>query len=73
MYCGVERQSEGSVYEYVCDHIIPGCDFKARTETHEAMEKEAEKHLREHHNMDYLDKDILQQVNKAGIWAIPMQ
>lgn len=61
------------MYEYVCDHIIPGCDFKVRAETHEAMKQKAEKHLREHHNMDYLDKDILDRINNAAIWAIPMQ
>ena len=61
------------MYEFVCDRIIPGCDFKARAETHEKMKAKAVEHMRESHEMTDLDKDVLERLNQAAIWAVRLR
>lgn len=44
-----------TVYEFVCDRIIPGCTHTETAESLEAAREKAEKHLREHHQREALD------------------
>ena len=46
-----------STYEYVCDHVVPGCKHRETGDTPEAVREKAIKHLHEHHGMEYLDGD----------------
>jgi len=45
------------MYEYVCEHIIPGCEFKVQGDTEARVAEKAREHLHEHHGMDYIDVD----------------
>ena len=57
------------MYEFVCDHIIPGCTVKEKGETPEATREKAIAHLREHHDMSYLDKSLLERIDAIAITA----
>ena len=43
------------MYEYVCEHIIPGCEHKERADTEARVAEKAREHLHEHHGMEYID------------------
>ncbi len=45
------------MYEFVCDHIIPGCTHKETGDTPEAVHEKAIAHLHEHHDMSYIDDE----------------
>ena len=53
------------MYEYVCDHIIPGCTHKETGDTPEAVREKAIAHLHEHHDMSYIDEDVSQRIGLA--------
>jgi len=46
-----------SVYECVCDHVVPGCRHRETGDTPEAVREKVIAHLHEHHGMEYLDGD----------------
>ena len=43
------------MFEYVCDHIVPGCTIKTQGDTPERAREKAVAHLNEHHGMEYID------------------
>lgn len=53
------------MYEFVCDHIIPGCTHKETAETEEAVRELAIKHLHEHDDMGYIDDDVSMKLQGA--------
>lgn len=53
------------MFEYICDHVIPGCTYRERGDTKEAVREKALQHLNEHHNRNYLDEDMLARVDLA--------
>jgi predicted small metal-binding protein len=55
------------MYEFLCDHVIPGCTHKEHGDTPEAAHEKAIKHLHEHHEMDYIDNDFGQRLRDAII------
>lgn len=57
------------MFEYICDHVIPGCTHQERGDTKEAVREKALKHLHEHHNLDYLDEDMLERVDFAIMFS----
>ena len=58
------------MYEFVCDHIIPGCTVKERGDTPEAAREKAVEHLHEHHDMSYIDEPLLERINTVAIRSL---
>ena len=58
------------VFEFVCQRIIPGCTFIERGDTEEKLLEQAMDHLRERHNMDYIDKPLQERLSSVGIVPI---
>ncbi|MEN8114808.1 MAG: DUF1059 domain-containing protein [Actinomycetota bacterium] len=59
------------MFEYLCDHVIPGCTTKETGDTSEAVKEKAIKHLHEHHDMEYLDEPTIARVD-AAIFTVPL-
>lgn len=55
------------MFEYVCDHLVPGCTHKDRDETREKLLDRAAIHLREHHDLDHHDEPIAETLKQTGI------
>jgi len=53
------------MYEYVCEHVIPGCTTKELAETRKATLEKALVHLQEHHDIEHPDAGTLNAVNAA--------
>jgi predicted small metal-binding protein len=53
------------MFEFVCEHIVPGCSAKERGDTPEAAREKALQHLREHHDMSYIDADLSERIGRA--------
>jgi predicted small metal-binding protein len=58
------------MFEYVCDHVIPGCTTKETGETPEAVREKALEHLEKNHDMAYIDGPTLDKISLA---IVPMQ
>ncbi|MGD2044215.1 MAG: DUF1059 domain-containing protein [Acidimicrobiia bacterium] len=55
------------MYEYVCEHIIPGCTFTEKDESREKLMERVEVHLKEKHDLDRHDDRIAQALKTTGI------
>jgi predicted small metal-binding protein len=55
------------VFGYVCDRLIPGCSHRETGDTPEAVREKAEKHLHEHHGMEYIDGDTSSKLDNLII------
>ncbi|HSJ72210.1 MAG TPA: DUF1059 domain-containing protein [Acidimicrobiia bacterium] len=53
------------MFEYLCDHVIPGCPHTETGDTPEAVREKALKHLEEHHGMEYIDEGVNARINLA--------
>jgi predicted small metal-binding protein len=53
------------MFEYLCDHFIPGCPHTETGDTPEATREKALKHLHDDHGMEYLDEDAMARLNLA--------
>ena len=53
------------MFEFVCQHIVPGCSTKERGDTPEAVREKALRHLREHHDLSYIDDDLSLRIGEA--------
>ena len=53
------------MYEYVCEHVIPGCTAKELAETRKATVEKALVHLQEHHDIEHPDAGTLNAMNAA--------
>jgi predicted small metal-binding protein len=51
-------------FEFVCEHLIPGCTSKVQGETKEEVAAKAEKHIHDHHD-DMSQKDLRVEVDMA--------
>lgn len=58
------------MFEFVCDHIIPGCSHTDRADTAEKVLTQARDHLRDHHGMEYIDEPLLERVRSVAIAEI---
>ena len=47
------------MFEFVCDHIVPGCTTKERGDTPEAVREKALKHLHDHDGFEYIDDNLM--------------
>jgi len=55
------------MYEFICDHVVPGCTHKETGPTEAAVREKAIAHLHEHHDMDYIDEDAAGRIPAAII------
>ncbi len=55
------------MFEYVCDKLIPGCEHKFEAVTEEELHDLAKHHLREHHDIEYVDDQSWLMISKAVI------
>lgn len=53
------------MYEFVCNHIIPGCTTTLDADTEEEVRDKAIEHMKKHHGMDSDDDERLLQVKTA--------
>jgi predicted small metal-binding protein len=53
------------MFEYICDHVVPGCPHKETGDTREAVREKALEHLHSHDGMEYIDDDVLSSVDGA--------
>ena len=56
-----------TVYEYVCDRVIPGCEHRIRGDTPEAVQERARQHLHEHHGMVDIDQPSAEVIAQAMV------
>lgn len=55
------------MYEYICEHIIPGCTYTDKDESREKLMERTGAHLTEKHYLDRHDDPIADALNKTGI------
>lgn len=55
------------MYEFLCDHIFPGCTHKDQDEVKADVLERAAKHLREHHDLDSHDDRITTALEMTGV------
>ena len=55
------------MFEFVCDHIEPGCTHKDQDEKQEELFDRAVAHLMEHHNLDYAHEPLAENLKRTGI------
>ena len=53
------------MYQFVCDHVIPGCTAKETGDTQDEVRTKAARHLHEHHLLDDVDKGFDERINSA--------
>ncbi len=53
------------MYEYICDHVIPGCTTTELGKSRQAALEMALIHLKEHHDIEHPDAGTLNAVNAA--------
>ena len=58
------------MYEFLCDHLVPGCTHKDHDERQEQLLDRAVSNLKEHHNLDHHDEPIDQVLKRTGIQFI---
>ena len=58
------------MYEYVCNHIIPGCTYHERGGSREEVEEQAMKHIAERHPEEDLEL-IKSKVSSDAMIFIP--
>jgi predicted small metal-binding protein len=59
------------MFEYVCEHVIPGCTTKVEAaDTPEAAREKALEHLHQHHGMEYIDGPTSEKISLA---IVPVQ
>ncbi|MFV2001082.1 MAG: DUF1059 domain-containing protein [Acidimicrobiia bacterium] len=50
------------MYEFVCEHVVPGCTTKIAGETKEQAVEWAKDHVHEHHPMEYIDDETWRKI-----------
>lgn len=53
------------MYEYVCEHVIPGCTARELGDSRKATLEKALVHLQEHYDTEHPDAGTLNAVNAA--------
>jgi predicted small metal-binding protein len=57
----------GLVFEFICDHIVPGCTHKETGDTPEAAREKARAHLHKHHDMSYIDEPLMERIDTIAV------
>ena len=55
------------MFEYLCEHIIPGCRYVDRDESREDLESRANSHLKDRHGMDRDDDRVGEALRATGM------
>lgn len=55
------------MFEFMCDHVIPGCTHKERAETREELIAKVDLHLREHHDLHVHDPTVMKALDAGAI------
>lgn len=55
------------MFEFVCDHLVPGCTHKDHDTEQDRLLERAAVHLREHHDLDHRDERVGTALKKTGI------
>lgn len=55
------------MFEYVCEHIVPGCTHTDKDESREKLMERVAVHLRQKHNLDYQADPIAETLKTTGI------
>ena len=58
------------MFEFICEHIVPGCSEKDRDESREKLLERVAVHLREHHDLDHRDDRISEALKETGVTFI---
>lgn len=53
------------MFEYLCEHIIPGCTTRETGDTKDAAREKARAHLREHHDMPHVEAAMWEKIDLA--------
>ena len=55
------------LFEFVCDHIVPGCTHTDKDESRDALMERVAVHLRERHNLDHRADPVAETLKTTGI------
>ncbi len=55
------------MFEFICEHIFPGCTHRDKDSSEDELIHRAEIHLREHHNLDRHDDRIGEALKHTGM------
>lgn len=58
------------MFEFVCEHLVPGCTHKDHAQKQEELLDRAVAHLKEHHNLDHRDQPYDDAVKTLGVQFI---
>ena len=58
------------MFEFVCDHVVPGCTHRETGDTKERAMEKAREHLNEHHGMEYLDSNTTHLLETLAIQRV---
>ena len=58
------------MYQFVCDHLVPGCDYRAKRASEEETHEVAKDHLHERHQVEYIDDEAWETIARA-VMPIP--
>jgi predicted RNase H-like HicB family nuclease len=53
------------MFEFVCEHIIPGCTAKETGDTVEECREKAQSHLHKHHDIQHSDSGPWEKIDLA--------
>lgn len=53
------------MYEFVCEHLIPGCTTRESGDSKAAVKEQARRHLSEHHETESVDQALWKGIDLA--------
>lgn len=59
------------LFEFICDHIIPGCTHVDRDEDRDKLLERAGEHLKDHHDLDYTREPIAETLRTTALRTMP--
>ena len=54
------------MYDFVCEHLVPGCTHKDQDQNQADLYERAAKHIREHHDLGHEGDAIGRALEKSG-------
>ena len=64
------REEGTTLFEFVCEKLIPGCGHKDHDEKEERLLERAAEHLRVHHTVDHFEEPVDETLRSVGIQFI---
>lgn len=59
-----------TLFQYICEHLVPGCTYKSSALTEEETHDIGKDHLHESHQIEYVDDEAWETIAKA-VMPIP--